>query len=101
VTEAFRIERVDTGHVRVAGVLGFAQASSAFGRVGEVLGGNAGDIAVDVSGLQKIDSATLALLLAWAAQAAQRGRNLRLSAVPADLAALAHLCDAESLLGIA
>jgi len=101
VSEGLRIERVGAGQARLAGANGFEQAAAAFGRGAEMLDGSASDLIVDVSGLRDVDSATLALLLAWAAEAARRKVRLRLTAVPAELKALAHLCDAEPLLGIA
>ncbi|HEY0231503.1 MAG TPA: STAS domain-containing protein [Dokdonella sp.] len=101
MSEALRIERTGAGQVRIAGVVGFEQAAAAFGRGGELLDDGAADVTVDVSGLRDVDSATLALLLAWAAEAARRNVRLHLAAVPDDLKALAHLCDAEPLLGIA
>ena len=101
MSEELRIERVGAGQVRLGGVVGFEQAAAAYGRGGELLDGSAKDLTVDVSGLRDVDSATLALLLAWAAEAARRNVHLHLAAVPADLKALAHLCDAEPLLGIA
>lgn len=96
-----RIERVDATRVRVSGALGFVQAAAAYGRYGEVSGTAGGPIELDVGGLRGVDSATLAVLLAWAARAARGGRTLHLSGVPADLRALARLCDVEPLLGIA
>jgi len=100
VSEALRIEHVGAGQVRLAGAVGFEQAAAAFGRGAELVDGSTQDVTVDVSGLRAVDSATLALLLAWAAEAARRNVRLHLAAVPADLTALAHLCDAEPLLGI-
>jgi phospholipid transport system transporter-binding protein len=101
VDSALRIERVGDGAIRVAGVLGFAQASDAFERSSEVLAGTASPIVVDVAGLQSIDSATLAVLIAWAARASRDGKTFKLAGAPPDLRALAQLCDAEPLLGIA
>ena len=100
IDSALRIERGD-GAIRVAGRLGFSEASAALARSGELIVANASDVAVDVSGLEAVDSATLAVLLAWAARARVRGTALRFTKVPAGLRALAHLCDAEDLLGIA
>lgn len=95
---ALRIERVGAAEVRVGGRLGFAEASVALARGRELLDGTRGDVAVDVAGLEDIDSATLAVLLAWAAHARQVGAALHFRGVPAGLAALAHLCDVEPLL---
>ncbi|MEO5622622.1 MAG: STAS domain-containing protein [Dokdonella sp.] len=100
MADALRIERVDAAHVRVAGRLGFADAAAALERSDELLEGNASEVALDVGALAGIDSATLAVLLAWSARARIRGTLVRLTEVPAELRALAHLCDAEPLLGI-
>ena len=100
MADALRIERVDAGHVRVAGRLGFAEAAAALARSEELLDANAREVAVDVRALEGIDSATLAVLLAWTARARTCGTVLHLTDVPVGLRALAHLCDAEPLLGI-
>ncbi len=96
---ALRIERVDAGHASVGGRLGFAEATAALAR-GAELYGSAPEVAVDLAELQGIDSATLAVLLAWAARARSAGTQLHFTRAPADLTALAHLCDAEMLLGL-
>lgn len=103
MSDALHIERVDAAHVRVSGALGFSEAGSALRRGEELFSEQAAPAAVeiDVSGLGRVDSATLAVLLAWAARAASKGMRLRFNGVSADLRALAHLCDAEPLLGIA
>jgi len=96
VSDALRIERVDAGHVRVAGELGFANAGEGVARAQELPAG----ATVDLAGLSRSDSATLGVLLIWAARAAKRGTRITFTNVPAGLRALAHLCDAEPLLGI-
>lgn len=100
MTPAFAIDRVDSARARLRGRVGFAEAAAALARGDEVLGGGHGAIEVDVAALQEIDSATLAVLLAWAARAARAGGELRLVNPPPGLKALAQLCDAEPLLGI-
>ncbi|MEO6688766.1 MAG: STAS domain-containing protein [Dokdonella sp.] len=98
---ALRIERGEGGQFRVAGRLGFSEAATALARSSELLVANGGEVSIDVSGLEAVDSATLAVLLAWGARAQTTGIVLRFIGVPAGLRALAHLCDAEPLLGIA
>ena len=98
MTDALRIERIDANQVRIAGRLGFAEAAAALARSEAVIGAGAREVEVDVSALASIDSATLAVLLAWAARARARGVVLRFGGIPADLAALMHLCDTEPLL---
>jgi len=99
VSEGLRIERVDAATVRVGGTLGFANANEGVSRSDELLGGSGAT--VDLGGLTHPDSATLGVLLIWAARAGARGLKIRFTNVPAGLRALAHLCDAEGLLGIA
>ena len=95
-----QFEHVDAAHVRVTGAIDFAHANAAVARTDELLGSGS-DMTADLGGLARADSATLGVLLLWAARAATRGKRLRFAGVPADLRALAHLCDAELLLGIA
>lgn len=95
------IERVADGRMRVAGELGYAHAAEALAsglRLHQQ--GGAGSVEVDLSGLREVDSATLAILLAWAARSAHAGVPLRFTGAPASLLALAQLCDAGPLLGI-
>jgi phospholipid transport system transporter-binding protein len=89
-----RIERTEQA-TRVSGRLGFANAAAALARADEVLT-DAG--VVDVSGLERPDSATLAVLLAWAACASRRGSVLRYAGIGAELAALARLAAVGPLL---
>ena len=95
----FSIVRADAAHVRIAGEIGFANAGDAVARTGELFTGNA-DVAADLAGLTRADSAPLGVLLIWAAAAAVRGVRLRFANAPQGLMALAHLCDAEPLLGL-
>lgn len=97
---SLRIERIDAKNVRVAGEIGFANASEGVARTNEVIGGGS-DLMVDLRDLTRSDSATLGVLLIWAAAAALRRVRLRFTNAPAGLKALAHLCDAEPLLGFA
>ncbi|HKE48460.1 MAG TPA: STAS domain-containing protein [Rhodanobacteraceae bacterium] len=97
---ALSIERTGAGAVRVGGEIAFANAGDAVARTGELFDG-APVVTVDLGGLSRADSATLGVALLWAATAAVRGVKLRFAGVPAGLQALAQLCDAGPLLGIA
>lgn len=55
-----------------------------------------GSVAVDLSGLGDGDSAGLATLVEWRAQALDRGVHLRLSGAPEGLRALARLSDVDA-----
>ena len=55
---------------------------------------------VDLSKLVDVDSATLAVLIAWSAQARARGAALRYLDAPPALRHLARLSDIDGLLGL-
>ncbi|ABF10126.1 phospholipid transport system transporter-binding protein [Cupriavidus metallidurans] len=60
-----------------------------------------GEVTVDCSALQQVDSAAVAVLLAWQRVASRRGQTLALSGVPAQLRSLASLYGVDGLLGLA
>jgi phospholipid transport system transporter-binding protein len=92
------IEPVGAGRLTVSGRLGFGNAAAALPRLAAATG--SGDaIAIDLAGLDDADSATLAVLLALAAHATQRGARLDYRNIPEDLRALARLAEVESLPG--
>ncbi|WP_395684075.1 lipid asymmetry maintenance protein MlaB [Dokdonella sp.] len=97
---ALRIERIDATRARVSGCLGFHEAAAAADRWRELATDGSAEIVADVGALESVDSATLAVLLEWAARMQASGRRLRLVAAPAELSALARLCAAEGLLGL-
>ena len=53
---------------------------------------------VDMSGVDKADSAGLALLLEWKAQAAARGATIIYTDIPESLAAIARTSEVSDLL---
>lgn len=55
---------------------------------------------VDLSGVSRIDSAGLALLLEWQSAARKREAILAFNDAPDDLVSLADLCEATDLLGL-
>ncbi|MBL0162770.1 MAG: STAS domain-containing protein [Xanthomonadales bacterium] len=93
------VERSPSGDVRVAGRINVDNAAAALAQ-GKALGegGKAG--LIDITALQSADSVTLAVLLAWAAQARRNGGRLAFVHATSRLRAIAHLSDAEALLGL-
>jgi phospholipid transport system transporter-binding protein len=59
-----------------------------------------GDTAFDLSAVRAVDSAAVALLLAWQREAQARGGRLALSGVPSGLNGLADLYGVSALLGL-
>ena len=60
-----------------------------------------GDVAFDLAAVSEVDSAAVALLLAWQRQAIAQGGRLALSNVPAGIASLARLYGVDTLLDLA
>ena len=83
------------GGFRLHGALVFASAAAAFRNLVALLP-TSGSLAVDLSGLTASDSAGLATLVEWRAQAIRRGVHLRFSGPNADLRALARLSDLDA-----
>jgi phospholipid transport system transporter-binding protein len=59
-----------------------------------------GQFAFDLSAVREVDSAAVALLLAWQRQAITAGGRLLLAGVPADVVSLARLYGVDGLLGL-
>ncbi|HET6565049.1 MAG TPA: STAS domain-containing protein [Xanthomonadales bacterium] len=53
---------------------------------------------LDLQDVTRVDSSGLALLLEWQSRARAQGAGLKVLNAPEDLARLARLCEAESLL---
>ncbi len=76
--------------------LGTVAALRAQGRQAFATG--TGPITVDLTAVERTDSGGLALLVDWLAWAHAAGRELKFTALPAPLLALARVSDVEDLL---
>jgi phospholipid transport system transporter-binding protein len=92
--EPVRAQPVAGGLV-VHGHLVFATATAALDTLLAALPAS-GSLAVDLAGVSRSDSAGLAALVEWQAQARRRGVHLRLSGAADDLRALARLSDLDA-----
>jgi phospholipid transport system transporter-binding protein len=61
----------------------------------------AGDVVLDFSGVTRVDSSALALLLAWVRHLKARGSKVELRALPESLLTLARLYGVDALLPLA
>jgi phospholipid transport system transporter-binding protein len=95
----FSVESDTMGTLRVSGAISYANAARALTQVPQAP--RAGAMEIDLSALENSDSATLAVLIAWAAAVNQRGATLHYRRAPQGLRNLARLCDVEGLLGLA
>ena len=95
----FSVESDTMGTLRVSGAISFANAARALTQVPRAP--RAGAMEIDLSALENSDSATLAVLIAWAAETNKRGATLHYRRAPQGLRNLARLCDVAGLLGLA
>ncbi len=95
-SRTLRVELRSPGGLAVSGAISFDNAAEALQAVPRARG----DFDVDLSALRDADSVSLAVLIAWAAQARAHGTNLRYRNAPPALCKLAHLADVDGLLGL-
>jgi len=91
------ITREGEGRYRIAGDLVFATAKAALKDSSPKFAAER-ELAIDLSAVKSADSAGLALLIEWYAQAARANKSIRFSAAPAQLVALAKISDIDTLL---
>ena len=86
------------GQFTLSGEVGFASARQLL-KAGEAAFVGQRKASVDLSGVTATDSAGLALLLCWLADARADGRELTFERLPAQLVAIAKISEVEALLG--
>jgi ABC-type transporter Mla MlaB component len=94
VAAAFQIATADDNSLRASGAITFANATQTLARLPDARG----PVDVDLSRVLNADSATLSVLIAWAARARARGGSLRYLNAPSGLHNLARLSDLDALL---
>lgn len=85
------------GSWRIEGVLDFTSVATLFARTGEVLAG-ADAVTIDLSGVERANSAGVALLLEWRREAQRRGIALELDGLPEAVLRVARLSGVEDVL---
>ncbi len=86
------------GSARLSGNLTFATVKDLLLEAKGLLGANSRISQLDLSEVKRVDSAGLALLLEWQADALKSGASFQLVHAPDDLVSLAKLCEAQELL---
>jgi phospholipid transport system transporter-binding protein len=95
----FRLTRATDGRFVADGPLTFASARRAAELGTQSLrAAQGGALVVDCAGVSACDSAGLAVLLEWLAEAKRAGHTLRYTNLPPDLTALARISELEDLL---
>ncbi|HEY8682331.1 MAG TPA: STAS domain-containing protein [Rhodanobacter sp.] len=93
----FQLIKAAPGTLGVSGVLSFDTAAAALPAIHAALAEGAAN-QLDLSGVSRSDSAGLACVLAVAARAARDGQALQVIHMPADMQALAQVCEVDTLL---
>ena len=94
-----RLERETNGVARLSGELTFESVPALFRDQAPHFGGG-GVSTLDLSGLDAVDSAGLALLLEWQARRGEGKKRLAIVNAPKSLLSLARLCEADEVLDI-
>jgi phospholipid transport system transporter-binding protein len=89
----------DGGRYRVTGPMTFETAAG-LAEQGERLAGSGQPLRLDLSAVEHVDSAGVAVLLDWLATARARKRELIFEAAPEQLVAIARVSGVETLLGL-
>jgi len=84
----------------LSGELSFAQVPQALAAARAALEQGQGPVEFDLSGVTRVDSAGLALLLELARLARERGRELRCARAPEQLRRLAEFFGLSTLLAL-
>ena len=92
-------ELVDKGEGRFAlqGAMSFATAQNILKR-SEKLFARHGRLEIDLAGVDRADSAGLALIIEWKSQAANRQADIRFSNVPDSMLAIARTTEVQDLI---
>lgn len=98
MSEAATLRNAGEGRFALTGALTLATVAALRTQGRQAYAGTAGDIVVDMGGVERTDSGGLALLVDWLAWAKAAGRKLKFTALPEALLALARVSDVEDLL---
>ncbi|AKH20905.1 STAS domain-containing protein [Sedimenticola thiotaurini] len=89
----------DQGVIQLSGDLVFASVTRVLGQIEPLLdGAEKSPLVIDLSGVEDVDSAGLALLLEVLERARHHGVPLRIRSLPESLLGIARLSNVEKLL---
>lgn len=100
MSEDYTLEWLADGGVKLGGRLTFPTCPALFGELQRHGDAVRVDGPVDLSAVEQVDSAGLALLLEWQARQKTAGQNLTFVNAPPGLIRLAQLADATGLLNL-
>lgn len=91
------LQRLDDGRARLNGELSFATAAGLWTASESFLDSTADALTLDLAGVERIDSAGLALLTAWTGRARGAGKTLRFTNASERVMTLAEV---HNLVGV-
>lgn len=86
------------GHYRLPEALTFATTPQLYLQTGEMFDTPLPRLTFDLAGVQRVDSAGLALLLEWLREARRRSKEIRFENIPEQLAAIAKVSGLNGIL---
>lgn len=86
------------GHYRLPEALTFATTPHLYLQTGEMFDTPLPRLTFDLAGVQRVDSAGLALLLEWLREARRRSKEIRFENIPEQLAAIAKVSGLSDIL---
>lgn len=94
-----RIERMENNHYLLTGVLSFDTISQLQDDI-ETLTKQGPEIVLDLSGISRVDSAGIVVLLEWMKHARESGRQIFFANIPQQLLDIARVSDLDGILPI-
>ena len=98
--DGFRLEPNVQGTLSLRGAISYENAAEVLRATPQPIIDKGGSADIDLSALQAADSATLAVLIAWAARSRTHGTQVHYRHAPQSLLNLARLSDVATLLGL-
>lgn len=92
------IESVEGNQRRVSGELVFASVREALGQSDALFDDADGELQVDLGGVERADSAGIALLIEWARRAKARNLDIQYTHMPEQMAAIAEISHLDRVL---
>ncbi len=93
----FELEDKGDGRFALRGAVSFVTAQNIL-KQSEKLFARHGALEIDLSGVDKADSAGLALIIEWKSQASGRSADIRFRNVPESLLAIARTSEVQDLI---
>lgn len=100
MSENYNIELNRDGCAFISGTLNFDTVSRVYRETERLLRGNTPINTIDLSKLERTDSAGLTLLLEWEAIMRKANKKLDVRNAPLELLRLARLCEADEVMAL-